>query len=96
MITPAELEAAGIAPHAAEIVLEWAEIAHAARAALDLIRPAAWTARRIYRAALQDVPAWDRPTSHTAYRADLQTIAEIVRTRGRAAAEEATRAAFEE
>lgn len=96
MITPAELTAAGIAPHAAEIVLEWSEIAHAARAALDLISPAAWTARAIYRDALQNVPAWDRPTSRSAYRADLQTLAEIVRTRGRAAAADAIRAALDD
>lgn len=96
MIIPAELEAAGIAEHAAHIVLEWSEIAHAARAALDLIRPTAWTARAIYRAALQDVPTWDRPTSRSAYRADLQTIAEIVRNSGRAAAADAIRAALDE
>lgn len=46
MITPAELNAAGITAEAAEIVLEWFEIVHAARVALDMVKAAA---RRIYR-----------------------------------------------
>ena len=46
MITPAELNAAGITAEAAEIVLEWCEIVHAARVALDIVKAAA---RRIYR-----------------------------------------------
>ena len=94
MLTPADLAAAGIAPAAAETVLEWQEIAHACRAALDLITPAGWTARRVYRAALASLPQWDRPNDPAAIRADLQTLADLIRTRGRAAAEEATRQAL--
>lgn len=94
MLTAAELTSAGIAPRAAEIVLEWAELVHAARAALILITPAGLTARRIYRAALATLPAWERPADKAARRADLLTLAELVRERGAAAAEDATAAAL--